>query len=94
MLGMVRSFIMVCWVGWEQLREMVWYDSGIRKLGDGDVLVTGGGTEIKVSIPSHPIPPHPIFIPFRCAHHPNTLARKALFLIHTISYICDSMSKK
>ena len=65
--GMVRSFIMVCWVGWEQLREMVWYDAGIRKLGDGDGMVTGGGTEIKISIPSHPIP-----IPFRWEYHPNT----------------------
>ena len=34
--GMVISFIMVSWVGWEQLREMVWYGAGIRKLGDGD----------------------------------------------------------
>ena len=44
MLGVVRSFIMVCWVGWEQLREMVWYGAGIRMLGDGDGMVTGGGT--------------------------------------------------
>ena len=49
--GMVRSFIMVCWVGWEQLREMVWYGAGVRELGDG--TVTGDGTEIKVPIPSH-----------------------------------------
>ena len=52
MLGMVRSYIndiMVCWVGWEQLRKMVWYGAGIRKLGGGDGMVTGGGTEIKVS---------------------------------------------
>ena len=53
---MVRSFIMVCWVRWEQLREMVWYGAGIRNLGDGDGMVTGGGTETKVSISSHPIP--------------------------------------
>ena len=58
--GMVRSFITVCWVEWEQLREMVWYGAGIRKLCDGDRMRTGCGTEIKVSIPSHPIP-----IPFR-----------------------------
>ena len=62
---MVRSFIMVCCL------EMVWYDAGIRKLGNGDGMVTGGETKIKVSIPSHPIP-----IPFR--YHPNTLPRKAL----------------
>ena len=37
------------------LREMVWYGAGIRKLGDGDGMIAGGGTEIKVSIPSHPI---------------------------------------
>ena len=43
---MVRSFIMVCWVGWKQLREMVWYSDG---------MVTVGGTEIKGSIPFHPI---------------------------------------
>ena len=48
---------MVCWVGWEQLWEVVWYGAGIRKWGDGDGMVTGGGTEIKVSIPSHS---HPI----------------------------------
>ena len=41
---MVRNFIIVCWGGWEQLREMVWYDAGIRKLDDGDGMVTGGGT--------------------------------------------------
>ena len=66
---------MVCWVGWEQLREMVWYDAGTRKLGDGDrdEMVTGGGTEMNVSIPSHPIP-----IPFRWEYYPNTLPRKAL----------------
>ena len=52
---MVRSFIMVCWVGWEQLREMVWYGADIRKWGNGDGIDTGGRTEIKVSIPSHPI---------------------------------------
>ena len=52
MLEMVRSFIMVRWVGWEQLREMVWYGADIRELGDGDGMVTGGGTEITVSIPS------------------------------------------
>ena len=46
---------------------MVWYGAGIRKLGDGDERVAGGGTEIKVSIPSHPIP-----IPFRWEYHPNT----------------------
>ena len=33
---MVRSFIMVCWVGGEQLREMVSYGAGIRKLSDGN----------------------------------------------------------
>ena len=67
---------MVCWVGSEQfilLREidgMVSYGAikSIRKLGDGDEMVTGGGTEIKVSIPSDPIP-----IPFRWEYHPNTL---------------------
>ena len=32
---------------------MVWYGAGTRKLGDGDGMVTGGGTEIKVSIPFH-----------------------------------------
>ena len=52
---------------------MIWYDADIRKLGDGDGMVTGGGTEVKVSIPSHPIP-----IPFRWEYHPNTLPRKAL----------------
>ena len=73
-IRMVRNFIMVCWVGWEQLRNMVWYGAGIRKLGDGDGMVTGGGTEIKVSIPSHPIP-----IPFLWEYHPNTfLPRKGL----------------
>ena len=75
---MVRRFIMVCWMGWEQLRrEMVWYGAGIRKLDDGDGMVTGGGTEIKVSIPFHPI-----FIPFRWEYHPNTLPLKALDRIH------------
>ena len=39
--------------GWEQLREMAWYGDGIRKLGDGDRLVTGCATKVKVSIPSH-----------------------------------------
>ena len=34
---------------------MVWYGAGIRKLDDGDGMVTGGGTDIKVCIPSHPI---------------------------------------
>ena len=60
MLGMVRSFTKVCWLGWEQLREMVWYGAGTRKLGDGDEQVTGGGTEIKISIPSNSssIPTH------------------------------------
>ena len=38
----------------EQLREMVWCGAGIRKLGD-DGVVTGSGTEVKVSIPSNPI---------------------------------------
>ena len=52
---------------------MVWYGAGIRKLGDG--MITGGGTEIKVSIPSHPIP-----IPFRWEYHPNILPRKALII--------------
>ena len=47
---------MVCCVGWEQLREMVWYGAGFIKLGDGDGMVTGGGTEIMDSIPSHSIP--------------------------------------
>ena len=37
---------------------MIWYGVGIRKFGDGDGMVTSGGTEIKVSIPSHPIPSH------------------------------------
>ena len=64
---------MVYWVGWEQLREMVWYGAGIRKLGDGDGIVTDGGTEIRISIPFHPIP-----TPFRWEYHPNTLPRKAL----------------
>ena len=50
---MVRSFIVVCWVGWEQLWEIVWYLAGIRNLGDCGGMVTGGGTEIKVPIPSH-----------------------------------------
>ena len=45
---------------------MVWYGFGIIKLGDGDGMVTGGGTEIKVSITSHPIP-----IPFRWGYHPT-----------------------
>ena len=67
---MVRSFIMVCWGGWELLREMVWYGAGIRKLGDGYGMVTGGGTEIKVTITSHLIP-----IPFRWEYHPKTLLR-------------------
>ena len=53
---------------------MVWYIAGIRKLGDSDGMVTGGGTEIKVSIPSHPIP-------FRWKYHPNTLPRRALLII-------------
>ena len=39
---------------------MVWYGAGIRKLGDGDRRVTGGGIKIKVYIRSDPIP-----IPFR-----------------------------
>ena len=38
-IGMVRSFITECLVGWEQLREMVWYGAGIRKLDDGDGMV-------------------------------------------------------
>ena len=46
---------MVCWVGWKQLREMVWYGAGIRKLGDGNGMVIGGGTETKGF---HPIPSH------------------------------------
>ena len=71
---MVRSFIMDCWMGWKQLREIVWYGAGIRKLGDGDGMVTGGGTDIKVSIPFHRI-----LIPFRGEYHPNTLPCKALF---------------
>ena len=67
-IGMVRSFtMMMCWVGWKQLWEMVLYGAGIRKLCDGDGMVTGGGTEIKVSIP----------IPFRWEFHPNILPRKA-----------------
>ena len=32
---------------------MVWYGAGIRKLGDGNGIVTGGGSEIKVCIPSN-----------------------------------------
>ena len=32
---------------------MVWYGPDIRKLVDGNWMVTGGGTEIRVSIPSH-----------------------------------------
>ena len=52
---------------------MVWFDTGIIKLGDGDGMITGDGTEIKVSIPSHPIP-----IPFRWEYHPNTLPCKGL----------------
>ena len=55
---------------------MVWYGAGIRKLGDGDLMITGGGTEMKVSIPSHAIP-----IPFRWEYHPNIFTRKALKLI-------------
>ena len=39
---MIKGFIMVCWVGWEQLREVIWYGAGIRKLGDGDGMVTSG----------------------------------------------------
>ena len=70
---------MVCWVGWEQLRETVWYGAGTRKLGDGDRMVTSGGTEIKDSISSHPIP-----IPFRWEYHPNTLPRKALFFFKAV----------
>ena len=35
---------------------MVWYGAGTRKLGDDDGVVTGGGTEIKVSISSHSYP--------------------------------------
>ena len=45
-IGMVRRFITVCWVEWEQLREMVWNGAGIRKLCDGDGMGTGCGTEI------------------------------------------------
>ena len=75
---MVRSFIKVYWVGWEQLRKMVWYGAGIRKLSDGDGMVTGDGTEVKVSIPSRPIP-----IPFRWEYHPNILPRKALVFTTT-----------
>ena len=45
----------LCWMGWEQLREVVWFGAGIKNLGDGDGMVIGGGTEIKVQRPSHPI---------------------------------------
>ena len=45
----------MCWVEWEQLREMVWHGAGIRKLGDGNGMVIDGGTEMKVFISSHPI---------------------------------------
>ena len=62
---------------------MVWYGAGIRKLGDGDGMVTGGGTEIKVSIPFHPIP-----IPFRWDYHPNILPRIALPILEPrLSYV-------
>ena len=55
------------------------YGAGIRKLGDGDGMVNGGGTEIRVSIPSHPV-----HIPFRWECHPNTLPRKALIISNII----------
>lgn len=45
-------FVSSGWVDWEQLRETVWYISGTIKFGDGDGMVTGGGT-IENGFPPH-----------------------------------------